>query len=786
MKKKNNRINRTLLIGMVVLSATIVSLLASCKKEDKPNTHANLNLDGISFTATTEGHDRNAKTYLDGEDIKWMAGDLILVQNSASPVQQAPFEVVDGLQTMNGTFYTGSTFDRSPAYDAAYPYSMATLSGTTATFTLPQQQQMTVTGTFGNGAMPMVAHSTNNVLNFYNVCGGVCFPLQGAGKHVTKIVLTSKNTADKLWGTFTASTTAVPESGNVTSGPMPTHVSDGSNSVELICNGSTGITLEAEPQDFYIMVPPQTMTTGFTVTAYDGTNVIYNQDINWDASTHANFIKRSVVSKVQTAITIADPLSVTTVSPTFISTTQAYGQGTVTSAAANNVTERGVCWALGSVTTMPTLANSYKAEGGTTTGNYGTMFGDSNPMTKDQVYYVRAYAKNAVGEVYYGDPIPFATRKDYANDYNGCIPYAFSVAVNRQVNFSSGNLQYLGTGYTATNHFLNTTTTYSDNTWRFAEYQFEWVGGNAYGSSYGNVYANGEYPTASQNGTKSDNNNITNGASNTQWIDLFGWGTSGYHNSNDPYNINYRPYDIRYDNASTSTFDWTDGTHYSLPIEQNPFGYGPSMGLTNVNWNLVGTSANYDWGVYNNICNDGSFGAGAWRTMTCDSDLQHDGEWNYLFEQRRASTINGTANARFATAQLNVRLNQLVNGVMLFPDNYTWPAEVSYYPGSINDGYAVFGSDHQWTEAEWSLLEKNGAVFLPAAGYRQDPDHLVTVPSLACFYWSVTRGDIYFGNHMYINYSTNSNHLTLGSGIYSFEHSIHYQGQSVRLVRNVN
>lgn len=737
------RIQRLIIIGLVA-----TSLLASCKKEEKPNAHGDLNLDGISFTATTEGHDRNAKTYLDGEDIKWMAGDLILVQNSASPVQQAPFEVVEGLQTMNGTFYTGSTFDRSPAYDAAYPYSMATLNGTTATFNLPQQQQMTETGTFGNGAMPMVAHSTNNVLNFYNVCGGVCFPLQGAGKHVTKIVLTSKNTDDKLWGTFTASTTAVPESGNVTSGPMPTYFSGGSNSVELICNGSTGITLTAEPQDFYIMVPPQTMTTGFTVTAYDGTNVIYNQDINWDAATHANFIKRSVVSKVQTAITISDPLTVTTVSPTFISTTQAYGQGTVASAAANNVTERGVCWALGSVTTTPTLANSYKAEGGTATGAFALMFGDTNPMTKDCVYYVRAYAKNAVGEVYYGDPIPFATRKEYATDYNGRIPYAYSVAANRQVNFSAGNLQYKA----------------STRTWRFAEYQFEYVGGS-FGYRYGNVYANGEHPDASLNGTASGNQNIS--SSYDGWIDLFGWATSGYHNSGDQYNVNHYPY------------SWSNTV---VNNDYNKFGYGPSYNMSGFEA-LTGVNANYDWGVYNNISNDGSFETGAWRTMTANN-----GEWEYLLYQRSASTINGTANARYASAQINARKGgrtNTVNGFMVFPDTYTWPAEVSYYPAEFNALTSTFENGHQWTEAEWSLLEKSGAVFLPAGGYRDissSGNIQAQYPMTLGMYWSVVRKldePPYYYQH-------NGYQFTFGNGYNTINPNVLWQGFCVRLVRNVN
>ena len=76
---------------MIGLLAT--SLLASCKKEDNTgNTNPNLNLDGISFKASTEKGNPNARTYLAYDKIKWMSGDQILVQNSAN--QQAAFEVV--------------------------------------------------------------------------------------------------------------------------------------------------------------------------------------------------------------------------------------------------------------------------------------------------------------------------------------------------------------------------------------------------------------------------------------------------------------------------------------------------------------------------------------------------------------------------------------------------------------------------------------------------------------------------------------------------------------------
>ena len=722
----------------------VLGLLSACKKD---NNNGNLNLDGISFKATTESHDPNAKTYLDGEDVKWMENDHILVCNSAD--QQADFKVVDGIETMNGTFYTGATFDQAPDYNAAYPYDKVTLSGTTATFVLPQQQNITRTGTFGNGAMPMVAHSSDETLNFYNVCGGICFPMQGAGIHVSKLVLTSKDASDKLWGTFTVDCTAVPVSGNVTSGPMPTFKtgSEGSNVIELVCNGDEGITLTAEAQDFYIMVPPQTMKSGFTLEIFDGTNRIYNRSIEWDAATHANFITRSVVSKVQTPLTFNDPLTVTTVSPVFISQTQAYGQGTVTGDD-NNITERGLCWALASETTTPTIANNHKADANNTSGAFAFMFGDDQPLTKDCVYYVRAYAINTFGAAYYGDPIPFATRKDYVNDYNGCMPYAYSVSATQQVNFSMGNLQYQA----------------STNTWRFAEYQFEYVGGTD-GYRYGNVYANGEHPDASQNGTASGNQNIS--SSYDGWIDLFSWATSGYHNSSDQYNVNYHPY------------SWSKNV---VNTDYNEFGYGPSYNMPGY-MSLTGANANYDWGVYNNISNDGSFGTGAWRTLTANN-----GEWDYLLYSRSASTINGTANVRYASAQINARFGgrtNTVSGFMMFPDTYTWPAEVAYYPAEFNSLSSTFENGHQWTEAEWSLLEKNGAIFLPAGGYRDvsaSNNPISQYPMTMGQYWSVTRKESE-GN---FEYRHNSYMLVFGNGYNMITAIVQWQGFAVRLVRNVN
>ena len=117
----------------------------------------------------------------------------------------------------------------------------------------------------------------------------------------------------------------------------------------------------------------------------------------------------------------------------------------------------------------------------------------------------------------------------------------FSVGPGRKVHFSQGNLQYQP---------------YSD-TWRFARYQFDYVG--------------------------SANTSISPTA---DWIDLFCWGTSG----------------------------WNSGAHAYLPYSVAPQDTNYYVGGSVTN-NLTGAYANADWGVYNAISNGGNK-AGLWRVLT--------------------------------------------------------------------------------------------------------------------------------------------------------------------------
>lgn len=140
------------------------------------------------------------------------------------------------------------------------------------------------------------------------------------------------------------------------------------------------------------------------------------------------------------------------------------------------------------------------------------------------------------------------------------------------------------------------------------------------------------------------------------WIDLFGWGTSGF--------MGCQPTE-----ASKNTSD-----------------YGPASG------DIAGT--NYDWGVYNPITNGGNK-EGLWRTPT-------NNEWDYL--------MNNRSNA----AKLRVWCTVCgVEGYMLMPDDF-WnnrlrmPLDITANICSVN----------KYTAEQWSQLEALGVVFMPRAGSR--------------------------------------------------------------------
>ena len=225
----------------------------------------------------------------------------------------------------------------------------------------------------------------------------------------------------------------------------------------------------------------------------------------------------------------------------------------------------------------------------------------------------------------------------------GALNGLFSISPTMKVFFSQGNLQYKA----------------STGTWRFAENQWDFCGGRTEGGEYfGNV---------------SGGNNSNMSSTSAYWMDLFGWGTSGWNNGN----TYYKPYDHLHDSYGYDT----------------GYGYGPKA--NNYHSNLTGSCANADWGVYNSISNGGNQ-VGKWRTLTND-------EWVYLLCNR-----NTASGIRYAKGSVNG-----VNGIIVLPDDWN-PSLFELV--DVNGGY--YSSNSITAEIWRNLFETNGACFLPDAGHR--------------------------------------------------------------------
>ena len=142
------------------------------------------------------------------------------------------------------------------------------------------------------------------------------------------------------------------------------------------------------------------------------------------------------------------------------------------------------------------------------------------------------------------------------------------------------------------------------------------------------------------------------------------------------------------------------------------FGWGTGNNPTKNSTNSSDYGSFNDWG--NNTISNG--GGKKWFTLTKD-------EWVYVFNTR--STNSGI---RYAKATVNG-----VNGVILLPDNWS---SSNYSLSNTNKSDASFSSN-RISQSDWTLkLEANGAVFLPAAGFRYGTN--VSYVGSDGFYWSAT------------------------------------------------
>ena len=346
-------------------------------------------------------------------------------------------------------------------------------------------------------------------------------------------------------------------------------------------------------------------------------------------------------------------IKVTTYAPTEITDSTALCGGHVTITGTAKIAELSVCWS----TEQNPEAGASHLSTTTTDEPFTCTLTGLQPETQ---YHVRAYALHE-SEYYYGEDQCFTTLPNHGGDDpepdpdpepepnpeypEGLLPGLFSVSDTLQVRFSQGNLQYQA----------------STHIWRFAEKQLDYIG--------------------------DDNTNI--GETYDGWIDLFGWGTSGYNHGANA----YQP--------------WATSPNYS-----DYYAYGVSRN------SLFDRTGQAEWG-YNAIINGGNVENSGWRTL-------RGIEWKHLLNTR--ITDSGI---RFATARVDG-----TNGLLVFPDEW----DGSYSITEPNKYYAAF-ENNTISIADWSELEAKGVVFLPASGVRLGGTEMGYMQTSGVYWTSTASSD---------------------------------------------
>ncbi len=171
-----------------------------------------------------------------------------------------------------------------------------------------------------------------------------------------------------------------------------------------------------------------------------------------------------------------------------------------------------------------------------------------------------------------------------------------------------------------------------------------------------------------------------------------------------------------------------------------------------------------DWGI-NKIINGGN-DTHLWRTLTGE-------EWIYLLDGRPGAA------RLFAFGVVNG-----VKGLIILPDNFTLPSNLSFVASSTSSGTTYYAeyvmyynenddnySHNTYSANDWTKMEKAGAVFLPAAGARSSGRYFDSCG----FYWFSTPFEQSQDKYFHMSFASYEFRLLSNWAPYS--------GQSVRLVR---
>lgn len=274
-------------------------LMIGCTTEKPDNLSDNVLTE--EFYAVFESAD--SRTYVDDQiRMRWTAKDKITLFKKNTYNREYMFTGKTGANaggfrqiSVDDEFWFG---EEVGANYAVYPHSVDTeLDETDLFLTVEMPSEQTyVMNSFGLGANTMVAVSEGSQLMFKNVGSCLRIRLYGEDTSVSSITLTSKGD-ESISGT--AKITPVLNG-------FPTCEMTGSGkNIRLTCPTAVAISTESDsPTDFWIVVPPVTLSKGFSVTVEDseGATQVYdvNQSFTFKRNSYYDFKREVTINNSST------------------------------------------------------------------------------------------------------------------------------------------------------------------------------------------------------------------------------------------------------------------------------------------------------------------------------------------------------------------------------------------------------------------------------------------------------------------------------------------------------
>lgn len=252
----------------------------------------------------------------------------------------------------------------------------------------------------------------------------------------------------------------------------------------------------------------------------------------------------------------------------------------------------------------------------------------------------------------------------------GVIDFTYSIAADKQVYFSKGNLQFTRE---------STLDDWSTGKWSFMEHQYDIV-------ETGDVSENYAAETA---------------------VSLFGWGCTGYQDdrtniANPTYAVNlYHPYNTI---TSESSFVGNPFVYYGPVVDGDGDGWVYDEDVDAI-YDLSVTHHS-DWGYCYDTYNENT----KWFTLSYD-------EWKYLINGR-SNALKGLVTIADADAGVNVL------GLMLLPDNSNV---------TINNAFNDY-SDNVFDLKQWQNMEDLGAALLTQSSYYRRGTQLYSHINKSCYW----------------------------------------------------